>query len=148
MVWMLQRDTHFFREKVRVPIPTRDWEGDHAQHDGGGTEPLPILVVAEQNQGGRMVEAVLRIADPGLNVKPVTATSGKSDRATPVAMLFEAGKVLLHGRFPALEAELLGMIAGGVQRGHALFREKVRVPIPVSPFPDHGPPCSGSPMIT
>ena len=25
---------------------------------------------------------------------------------------FEAGRVVLHGRFPALEAELLGMIAG------------------------------------
>lgn len=28
-------------------------------------------------------------------------------------MLFEAGRVVLHGRFPALEAEMLGMIAGG-----------------------------------
>lgn len=28
-------------------------------------------------------------------------------------MLFEAGKVVLHGRLPKLEAELLGMIAGG-----------------------------------
>ena len=28
-------------------------------------------------------------------------------------MLFEAGKVVLHGRFPELEAELCGMIAGG-----------------------------------
>jgi len=59
------------------------------------------------------VEAVLRIADPALAVKAVTATQGKAERASPVAMLFEAGKVVLHGRFPALEAELLGMIAGG-----------------------------------
>jgi phage terminase large subunit-like protein len=78
---------------------------------------VPIQVVAEQNQGGKMVEAVLRIADPDLAVKPVTATQGKSERASPVAMLFEAGKVLLHGRFPALEAELLGMIAGGAYEG-------------------------------
>lgn len=32
---------------------------------------------------------------------------------------FKAGKVLLHGRFPALEAELLGMIAGGNTKGRA-----------------------------
>lgn len=78
---------------------------------------VPVQVVAEQNQGGRMVEAVLRIADPDLAVKPVTATQGKAERASPVAMLFEAGKVVLHGRFPALEAELLGMIAGGDYEG-------------------------------
>jgi phage terminase large subunit-like protein len=73
--------------------------------------------VAEKNQGGRMVEAILRTADPNLRVKPVTATLGKSERAAPVAMLFEAGRVLLHGRFPELEAELLGMIAGGAYEG-------------------------------
>jgi phage terminase large subunit-like protein len=60
-----------------------------------------------------MVAAVLRIADPNLKVKLVTATQGKTDRAAPVAMLFEAGRVTLHGRFPELEAELCGMIAGG-----------------------------------
>jgi phage terminase large subunit-like protein len=32
-------------------------------------------------------------------------------------MLFEAGKITLHGRFPELEAELLGMIAGGDYEG-------------------------------
>ena len=32
-------------------------------------------------------------------------------------MLFEAGKVVLHGEFPKLEAELLGMIAGGEYEG-------------------------------
>ena len=42
---------------------------------------------------------------------------GKADRAAPVAMLFEAGKVTLHGRFPELEAELCGMIADGGYEG-------------------------------
>jgi phage terminase large subunit-like protein len=74
-------------------------------------------VVAEQNQGGKMVAAVLRTADPSLRVKLVTATVGKSERAAPVAMLFEAGKVVLHGSFPELEAELMGMIAGGDYEG-------------------------------
>jgi phage terminase large subunit-like protein len=78
---------------------------------------VPVSVVAEQNQGGRMVKSVLHTADPNLRVKPVTATVGKNERAAPVAMLFEAGKVVLHGHFPELEAELLGMIAGGRYEG-------------------------------
>jgi phage terminase large subunit-like protein len=32
-------------------------------------------------------------------------------------MQFEAGKVLLHGCFPELEAQLCGMIAGGDYEG-------------------------------
>ena len=39
------------------------------------------------------------------------------ERAAPIAHLFEAGKVVLHGRFPELEAELLGMVAGGAYVG-------------------------------
>jgi phage terminase large subunit-like protein len=74
---------------------------------------VPVEVAAEQNQGGLMVRSVLRIADPAMRVKLVTATQGKADRAAPVAMLFEAGKVTLHGRFPELEAQLCGMIGGG-----------------------------------
>lgn len=70
-------------------------------------------VLAECNQGGKMVKAVLLNADPGLRIRLVSATRGKSLRAEPVAHLFEAGKVRLHGRMPELEAELLGMIAGG-----------------------------------
>jgi phage terminase large subunit-like protein len=78
---------------------------------------VPVRVVAEKNQGGAMVAAVLRTADANLRVRLVTATCGKSERAEPVAMLFEAGKAVLHGAFPRLEAELLGMIAGGDYEG-------------------------------
>ena len=64
-----------------------------------------------------MVKSVLHVADPDLRIKMVTATQGKSARAEPVVMLFEAGKVRLHGHFPALEAQLCGMIAGGGYEG-------------------------------
>ena len=74
-------------------------------------------VVAEANQGGKMVAAVLLTADAGLRVRLVTATIGKTARAEPVAMMFEAGKARLHGRMPELEAQLLGMIAGGGYEG-------------------------------
>lgn len=74
-------------------------------------------VIAEANQGGRMVKAVLHSADPALRVRLVNARVGKSARAEPVAHLFEAGKVRLWGRMPELEAELLGLIAGGGYEG-------------------------------
>ena len=98
--------------------PPRDGEGDR-RYGGGGGSPcaLPVTIVAESNQGGQMVEAVLRTADPDLDVRLVTATRSKAHRAEPVAHLFEAGKVALHGRFPLLEAQLCGMIAGGDYEG-------------------------------
>ena len=91
--------------------------GGGAAGAAGGEGTCPVLVVAESNQGGEMVRSVLRTADPTLNIRLVAARHGKSDRARPVAMLFEAGKVLLHGRFAELEAELCGMIAGGGYEG-------------------------------
>ena len=43
----------------------------------------------------------------------VHATRGKSARAEPIALKFETGKAFLVGRFPELEAEMRGLIAGG-----------------------------------
>jgi len=76
-----------------------------------------VLVVAEQNQGGHMVKSVLLGAAPDLHIKPVTASRSKSHRAEPVALHFEAGRAFFHGRFPALEAQLMGFIAGGDYKG-------------------------------
>jgi phage terminase large subunit-like protein len=75
------------------------------------------MVVAETNQGGAMVEAVLKAADARLRVKAVHAHISKSDRATPIAARFQARKVRLCGRFEELEAELCGMIEGGGYEG-------------------------------
>ncbi|MEP7350809.1 MAG: terminase family protein [Sphingorhabdus sp.] len=75
------------------------------------------MVVAETNQGGQMVEAVLKAADAKLRVKAVHASMSKSDRAVPIATAFEAGKVRLCGRFEELEAQLCGLIAGGGYEG-------------------------------
>jgi len=74
-------------------------------------------VIVERNQGGDMVRSVLKAADAGLPVRPVFARFGKGDRAEPVAMLFEAGRVKLAGSFPALEDELCGMVRGGGYAG-------------------------------
>jgi phage terminase large subunit-like protein len=75
------------------------------------------LVVAEANNGGAMVESVIKAADLGLKVRLVHASKGKSARAEPIALKFEAGKAFFGGEFPELEAELGGMTAGGGYEG-------------------------------
>lgn len=73
-------------------------------------------VIAEGNQGGEMVEAVLRAADCTLPVRRVHASRGKVARAEPVAALFEQGKARFIGAFPELEDELCGLtISGGYE---------------------------------
>ncbi|HEY4071188.1 MAG TPA: ATP-binding protein, partial [Sphingomicrobium sp.] len=75
------------------------------------------LVVAEANNGGAMVESVLKAADFGLRVRLVHASRGKCARAEPIALKFERGKAFLAGEFPELEAELCGLVAGGGYEG-------------------------------
>ncbi|WP_448662353.1 DNA-packaging protein [Sphingomonas sp. CJ20] len=74
-------------------------------------------VVAEKNQGGDMVESVLRGAEAGLPVRLVHASRGKAARAEPVAALYEKGRVGHVGAFPALEDELCGLQGGGGYQG-------------------------------
>ena len=75
------------------------------------------LIVAEANNGGAMVESVLRAADVTVKVRLVHASKGKCARAEPIALKFEAGKAFFASRFPELEAELAGMTAGGGYQG-------------------------------
>jgi phage terminase large subunit-like protein len=74
-------------------------------------------IVAEANNGGRMVEAVLRGAGVAVPVRLVHAAEGKVARAAPVAALFESGRARLAGGFPALEDELAGLTWGGGYEG-------------------------------
>lgn len=74
-------------------------------------------VVAEANNGGKMVEAVLRGACVTLPVKLVHASEGKAARAEPVAALFESKRAKLAGAFPELEDELCGLTLGGAYQG-------------------------------
>ena len=74
-------------------------------------------VIAEANNGGKMVEAVLRGAGVTLPVKLVHASEGKVARAEPVAALFESGRAKLAGSFPALEDEMAGLTYGGGYEG-------------------------------
>lgn len=74
-------------------------------------------VVAEDNQGGNMVETVLRAADLAMPVKRVHASRGKSARAEPIAALYETARVYHTSAFPELEDQMCGLIAGGGYEG-------------------------------
>ncbi len=74
-------------------------------------------VVAERNQGGDMVESVLRLADPTLPVHLVYASIGKAARAEPVSFLYAQGRVWHARGFPALEDELCGLGVAGAYDG-------------------------------
>lgn len=69
-------------------------------------------IVAEKNFGGDMVESTLRMADPAVSIKLVSASRGKAVRAEPVAALYEDGRVFHVGTFPELEAEMTGWVPG------------------------------------
>lgn len=86
-----------------VSVAAKEWEADR--------------VVAEANQGGAMVESVLRAADKALPVKLVHASRGKVARAEPVAALYAAGRVRHCGAFARLEDQLCGMMTGGDYTG-------------------------------
>lgn len=64
-------------------------------------------IVAEVNNGGDMVEAVLRTVRPGIPYTKVHATRGKQIRAEPVAALYEQGKVFHVEQFTELEDQLV-----------------------------------------
>ncbi len=70
-------------------------------------------VVAEANQGGAMVESVLRAASSDLPIKLVHASRSKVARAEPVAALYETARVKHCGHFPHLEDQLCGLKTGG-----------------------------------
>jgi phage terminase large subunit-like protein len=94
---------------VRRPKP-REWAEATAR---AVAEHAADWVIAEVNQGGEMVEAMLKLADCQARVKPVRASLSKWGRAQPVAALYEQGRVIHCGVFPALEDELLSL--GGDQ---------------------------------
>ena len=74
-------------------------------------------VVVEDNQGGNMVETVLRAADIAMPIKRAHASKGKSARAEPISILYEAGRVFHINAFPEMEDQMCGLIAGGGYEG-------------------------------
>jgi phage terminase large subunit-like protein len=63
-------------------------------------------IVAEKNQGGEMVEAVIRAASRNVPVTLVHASRGKVIRAEPISALYEQGRIHHVGRFDELEDQM------------------------------------------
>ncbi|MEO3998554.1 terminase family protein [Mesorhizobium sp. CAU 1732] len=76
-------------------------------------------IVAEVNQGGEMVTAVLRTIDASVPVRAVRATRGKWLRAEPVAALYAQGRVVHAGRFAKLEDEMCDFGPDGLSGGRS-----------------------------
>lgn len=70
-------------------------------------------LVAEVNQGGALVETVLRQLDPGVSYKAVRATRGKSARAEPVAALYEQERISHVKGLDLLEDQMCQMTRVG-----------------------------------
>jgi phage terminase large subunit-like protein len=63
-------------------------------------------LVAEVNQGGDLVESVIRQNAPDIAYRAVRATRGKRLRAEPAAALYEQGRVRHVGAFARLEDQM------------------------------------------
>ncbi len=70
-------------------------------------------LVAEVNQGGDMVEAVVRQIDPLVSYRSVHASQGKSARAEPIAALYEQGRIFHARGLGALEDQMCQMTTRG-----------------------------------
>lgn len=60
-------------------------------------------MVGEANNGGDMIEALVRHQDGNVSYKKVTASRGKVVRAEPISALYEQKRVHHHGMFAKLE---------------------------------------------
>jgi phage terminase large subunit-like protein len=76
-------------------------------------------IVAETNQGGEMVRAVIAQVDRDVPVREVRARQGKWVRAEPVAALYAGGRVAHVAGLTALEDEMCAFGADGLSEGHS-----------------------------
>ena len=69
-------------------------------------------IVAEINQGGDMVEAVIHAVDATVPVKVIHASRAKEIRAEPISAFYEQGRVHHVGFFPDLEDQFCEWVPG------------------------------------
>ncbi len=63
-------------------------------------------IIGETNNGGEMIETVIRMIDPNVSYKAVHASRGKITRAEPVSALYEKDMIHHVGYFPILEDQM------------------------------------------
>lgn len=87
--------------------------------DGWGRHAIEMFykyeadrIVAETNNGGDLVERLLRTIDQRVPYTPVHASRGKMIRAEPIAALYEQKKVFHVGLFPELEDQMCTFVGG------------------------------------
>lgn len=92
-------------------LSPQEWatEAVNAYHRNGAS-----LMVAETNQGGEMVEFVIKQVDPSINVKRVHASKGKFARAEPVSAIYEQGRVHHVGTHAVLEDQMCQFAIDGL----------------------------------
>ena len=88
--------------------------------DGWGRRALELYhthqadrIIAEVNNGGDLVERVIRTVDADVPFTAVRASRGKHVRAEPIAALYEQSKVHHVGGFEALEDQLCAFATDG-----------------------------------
>lgn len=74
-------------------------------------------IVAEINQGGDLVEGMIRQVAPEMAYRAVRATRGKATRAEPVSSLYEQGKIRHLGVFSTLEDQMCAFGADASSKG-------------------------------
>ncbi|PZX17718.1 phage terminase large subunit-like protein [Palleronia aestuarii] len=72
-------------------------------------------MIAEVNQGGELVESIVRQVDRTVSYRPVNASRGKVLRAEPVAALYEQGRISHVGGLSELETQMCLMAVHGYQ---------------------------------
>lgn len=100
----------------------RDGSGRYSP-DGWADKALSLYddaeadrIVAEDNNGGEMVEYTIKTKRRHAPVKRVRASRGKDARAEPVAALYEQGMVHHVGELSELEDQLCSWVAHGGSR--------------------------------
>jgi phage terminase large subunit-like protein len=64
------------------------------------------VLVAEVNNGGEMIETVVKAIDPKVNFRAVHASHGKITRAEPISALYEQHRIHHVGTFARLEDQM------------------------------------------
>jgi predicted phage terminase large subunit-like protein len=70
-------------------------------------------IIGEANNGGDLIEQVIRTVAPRIPYKKVTASRGKRVRAEPIAALYEQGRVFHVGGLPDLEDQMVTFVPEG-----------------------------------
>jgi phage terminase large subunit-like protein len=100
----LRRDLHFYvLDDLSIVASPEKWAKEIVD---GYDKHRADRIIGEVNNGGDLVEAVLRTVDENISYTKVTATRGKAIRAEPIAALYEQGRVHHVGSFPELEDQM------------------------------------------